>query len=292
MTPQNGQKTGYLKSDFRIFHLTNVEERDFQSHYHDFHKLLYFESGSVSYYVEGETYHLQPDDIVFVPAGEMHRPVIHGAQPYHRLILYISPDFFARYEESSVSLGRCFALCTQRNSHVLRFAGLRESRLYPALRELIYCAQHPEGPGGAQWAVSPENGARLYQSSVLLQFLFLLDALSGGADISFPPAARANRQVLQALSYIGEHLRDELSIERVAGACYLNPSYFMHLFRRETGYTVGAYITEKRLFAARTLIQSGVSVTEACLQSGFASYAAFYRAYRKKFGEPPKQSRT
>ena len=60
------QKTGYLNSDFRIFYLSSAEARDFQSHYHDFHKLLLFVSGSVSYYIEGETYQLQPYDIVLV----------------------------------------------------------------------------------------------------------------------------------------------------------------------------------------------------------------------------------
>ena len=50
-----------------------------------FHKLLFFESGNVSYYVEGETYELQPFDLVLVPAGEVHRPIIHGSIPYRRL---------------------------------------------------------------------------------------------------------------------------------------------------------------------------------------------------------------
>ena len=65
----------------------------------------------------------------------------------------------------------------------------------------------------------------------------------------------------------------------------------MHLFRQETGTTIGGYLTEKRLFAARTLIQSGCPVTEAALQSGFPSYSAFYRAYLKKYGCSPKDCR-
>lgn len=274
------QKTGYLNSDFRIFHLTSTEARDFQSHYHDFHKLLIFESGSVSYYIEGETYQLQPYDIVLVPAGEVHRPVIHDDSPYHRLIVYISPDFFERYQDHGIDLSHCFSLCSGCNSHVLRIRRFRDSRLYPLFLELSHAAKE-----------DADAMSDLYQNSVLLQFLILLIRLSQGNDISYPAASGANTQVLRVLSYINQNLKEPLSIDQIANACYLNRSYLMHLFRRETGYTILSYITEKRLFAARSLIQSGSSVTEACLQSGFSGYTAFYRAYRKKFGESPKDSR-
>ena len=32
------QKTGYLKEDFRLFHIKDQTEREFSWHYHDFHK--------------------------------------------------------------------------------------------------------------------------------------------------------------------------------------------------------------------------------------------------------------
>lgn len=277
------KKTGYLNSDFRIFYLTNTEDRDFQSHYHDFHKLLYFESGSVSYYVEGETYQLSPGDLVLVPAGEVHRPVIHDTSPYHRLILYLSPAFFEKYKSQGIDLARCFSLCSRRHSHVLRPGHLRGTPLEMQLKNLIFSCRD------AQRFSSPAQ--KLFETSALLQFLLLLNSIPEGEALSFPAASGSNRQVLGALSYINTHLSEDLSIDRIAGACYLNRSYLMHLFRRETGYTLGSYITEKRLFAARTMIQSGSPVTVACLQSGFSSYTAFYRAYRKKFGEPPKDSR-
>lgn len=274
------QKTGYLDSDFRIFYLTSTESREILGHYHDFHKILYFQSGSVSYYVEGESYQLQPDDIVLVPAGEVHRPVIHGGAPYHRLILYIAPAFFEHYLAQGIDLARCFTLCSRRRTHVLRIHALKESRIYSHLRELI----QEEG-------VPADAASLLYQRSAILQFLILLNNLADGRNITFPAATRINPQITQVISYINDHLYEDLPIARIASACYLNRSYLMHLFRRETGCTLGSYITEKRLFAARTLIQSGVPVTEACMQCGFSGYSAFYRAYRKKFGTSPKESR-
>ncbi|MDO4299086.1 MAG: AraC family transcriptional regulator [Lachnospiraceae bacterium] len=282
------QKTGYLNSDFRLFYLTSAEARDFQTHYHDFHKLLFFESGHASYYIEGETYELQPEDLVLVPAGEVHRPIFHDNSPYRRLILYLSPDFFHKYSARSCDLFQCFSLCSQRRSHVLRIRKLRDSRLYPCLQELIRTAS--EGKTNLQ--EQTDSMLSLYQEAVLLKFLILLNKAAAGSNISYPAASGSNPQILRVISYINEHLREELPVDRIARDCYLNRSYLMHLFRQETGYTLGSYITEKRLFTARPLIQSGVSVTEAAERSGFSSYTTFYRAYRKKFGEAPKMSRS
>lgn len=298
-------KTGYLKSDFRIFYLTNTEARDFQSHYHDFHKLLIFESGSLSYYIEGETYQLQPWDIVLVPAGQVHRPVIHDASPYRRLIIYISPAFLEKYQAQGVDLYHCFERCARENSHVLRMEKFQESRLYPIFRELQGSAEEmsdllkkkdPDESIRPAFVIPHITGLNkfahldLYQQSLLLQFLLLITRFADGTSISFPAASGSNQQILQALTYINEHLQEDLSVDQVAASCFLNRSYLMHLFRKETGYTVLSYITEKRLFAARTLIQAGTPVTEACMRSGFQSYGAFYRAYKKKFGEAPKES--
>lgn len=273
-------KTGYLDDDFRIFSLVSEEEREFQPHYHSFHKLLFFESGNVSYYVEGETYELQPFDLVLVPAGEVHRPVIHSSLPYRRLILYLSPAFFETYKKEAVDLFHCFSLCSARASHVLRFSDLSESRLYTPLQELSQCAHRPADPSDL-----------LYQKSVLVQFLLLLNQWTEEGSPAFPAASISSPQILQVISYINQHLSDKLSIDQIASACFLHRSYLMHLFRQETGTTIGGYLTEKRLFAARTLIQSGYPVTEAALQSGFPSYSAFYRAYFKKYGCPPKDCR-
>ena len=53
----------------------------------------------------------------------------------------------------------------------------------------------------------------------------------------------------------------------------------MRRFREETGTSIHNYLSDKRLLAARDLIQSGLSATDACFRCGFRSYSAFSRAY-------------
>lgn len=47
-------KTGYLKEDFRLFHINDRTDREFEWHYHDFHKIIVFVSGKVTYHIEGK----------------------------------------------------------------------------------------------------------------------------------------------------------------------------------------------------------------------------------------------
>ena len=56
------EKTGYLHDDFKIFHLKDTSMRPIDFHYHDFHKILIFRKGNISYNVEGRTYDLIPGD--------------------------------------------------------------------------------------------------------------------------------------------------------------------------------------------------------------------------------------
>lgn len=63
------EKTGYLTEPFRVFHIRDRRELEFDFHYHDFYKIIYFLEGKVNYQIEGKTYSLKPHDFVLVGAG-------------------------------------------------------------------------------------------------------------------------------------------------------------------------------------------------------------------------------
>ena len=49
-------KRGYLKEDFRLFHLKDSRAQKVDYHYHAFDKLILLLGGKVTYVVEGVTY--------------------------------------------------------------------------------------------------------------------------------------------------------------------------------------------------------------------------------------------
>lgn len=78
-------------------------------HAHDFLELYYFLDGSVTYYIEDQVYDLCPGDLLIIPAGKMHRPVIaneHAA--YERMVLWITPQYL---QASTAPRATCKKIC-------------------------------------------------------------------------------------------------------------------------------------------------------------------------------------
>ena len=80
-------------------------------------------------------------------------------------------------------------------------------------------------------------------------------------------------------------------LDELANLFYISKYHMMRRFRAETGYTIHAYLTGKRLVLAREQIAAGMPVLQAAGACGFGDYSAFCRAYRRQFGQPPSSAR-
>ena len=92
------------------------------------------------------------------------------------------------------------------------------------------------------------------------------------------------------LQYINYNLTDYMNIDHISSTFFVSKYYMMRQFKQETGYTLGNYISRKRLLLAKELILSGVPGTQACFDCGYKDYSTFSRAYRRLFGESPRDT--
>ena len=271
------EKTGYLNTNFRIFHLVDHRMKEVDFHFHDFHKVLIFQKGDVSYQVEGRSYELRPNDIVFVPAGEVHRPILHNNSTYERIIIYISQDFLDKYREENADLSLCLRHAHDNHSHVLRVPAFESSLLGQVVRQLVQSFQ------------SDEFANELYHHILFLEFMIQLNRAALRNGVEYIPTSSSNQKIISVLNYLNEHLADDISIEKLADTFYINRYYLMHTFKEETGYSIGNYLSTKRLLLARDLIAGGVPITTACYECGFKNYSTFSRAFHKLFGHTPRE---
>ena len=271
------KKSGYLTGDLKIFYLKENTQATFDFHYHDFHKLLIFLGGSISYAVEGREYDLCPGDIVLIRAGEIHRPVIRDTLSYRRMIIYVSDNFFHDMEREHCDLFHCYRESQKLSSNVIRFSASMQNRLQTIVSDvaLSFKKSSPSTP--------------LYQKIKFIEFLIMINEMITREPSAFVTAGSVHPVILDILNYINEHVTDDLSIDTISNHVFLNRSYVMHLFKEETGCTIGKYITDKRLFLANRLISQGCSATTACFQSGFKNYTTFYQAYKAKYAHSPKE---
>lgn len=99
------------------------------------------------------------------------------------------------------------------------------------------------------------------------------------------------RRLLRGREYFHSHSSGPVSLAAVARAAALSPYHFHRGFTQAFQQTPHAYLTGLRLARARTIIQQGSPVLDACLEVGFSSPAAFSRLFQSWYGELPSAVR-
>ena len=266
----NLEKTGYLKEDFRLFHINDQTKKDFSYHYHDFHKIIVFISGKVTYHIEGKAYHLKPRDILLVSQGAIHKPEIDPSVPYERYIFWIRDDL------SCQELNTCFQKANDRSFNLVRADSALQERLKDLLPEIEQTLQNKH------------FGDTVLRNALFTQFMIYINRIflrtSSSPD---KKTYSSDTQVEQLLKYINRNLSENLSIDQLANRFFFSKYHMMRKFKNETVYTIHNYITSKRLLMARSLISQGMPVMKAAQASGFHDYTTFVRAYKKQFGKAP-----
>lgn len=266
----NLEKTGYLKEDFRLFHINDQTKKDFSYHYHDFHKIIVFISGKVTYHIEGKAYHLKPRDILLVSQGAIHKPEIDPSVPYERYIFWIRDDL------SCQELNTCFQKANDRSFNLVRADSALQERLKDLLPEIEQTLQNEH------------FGDPVLRNALFTQFMIYINRIflrtSSSPD---KKTYSSDTQVEQLLKYINRNLSENLSIDQLANRFFFSKYHMMRKFKNETGYTIHNYITSKRLLLARSLINEGSPVIKAAQMSGFNDYTTFVRSYKKQFGNAP-----
>lgn len=267
------QKRGYLLENFRLFHLRSEEHAQVDFHYHEFCKLLLLVSGRGAYMVDGQRYLLQSGDCVLIGSRSVHKPELEMGVAYERIIIYISPEFLQRQSTESCDLLECFS---GRRGHVLRLKETQRKLLFSLAAEV-----EKEMSG-------EEYGREVLSCAALLRLLVqILRNQQLPQEQTPQPVMPENARVLEWMRYLDSHLAEDLDMDALAERFFISKYHMMRTFHRETGYTIHTYLLQRRLLAARQLIEGGMRATEACYRCGFRSYSAFTRAYAKHLGTTP-----
>ncbi len=241
-------------------------------HIHSRCEIFYFVSGRAEYLVEGSRYPLEPGSVVIMRPAEVHRSKILKDTLYERYTINfplsaadsIDPErrLMRPFLDRPLGVGNLYIAS--------EFEGVPLEKYFKRI-----CECHDK-----------------YTTELEIQLcLFsILDAIRAShlkrKDSGY---AATPTRAEQILTYINEHLFDELSIPMLAERFFISTAQFNRIFKKATGSSPWEYITLKRLTAAKEKIRSGTQVTKACIDCGFGEYSVFYRAYVKYFGCSPKE---
>lgn len=97
----------------------------------------------------------------------------------------------------------------------------------------------------------------------------------------------------QAIIYLNQHYRSNITLEESAKKLSLSPNYFGQLFKAEVGMTFHQYLNSLRLkFACDLLSTSTLTVKEIAFSAGYNSLEYFMYIFKKHLSMTPVQYRT
>ena len=107
----------------------------------------------------------------------------------------------------------------------------------------------------------------------------------------YPPAVRGGLAAWQqrvVAAYVDEHLADEIPLVTLAHLARLSPYHFCRAFKQSFGVPPHRYHIVRRIEHAKALlVNSGMSVTEIGLETGFKESSSFSATFRKLTGITP-----
>jgi AraC family transcriptional regulator len=98
--------------------------------------------------------------------------------------------------------------------------------------------------------------------------------------------------IRSAIEYIEKHLEEDINVNDVAKQVYMSPFFLQRGFSLMTGYGIGEYIRNRRLYqAALKLKNTDAKIIDIAMDCCYESHESFTKAFTKFHGATPTQVR-
>ena len=104
--------------------------------------------------------------------------------------------------------------------------------------------------------------------------------------------ASASKQVADAIDYIYAHMLERITVEDLARAINISPTYLSRIFKQEVGVSLSDYVRQKKTDVAKNLLRfTDYTLVEIANKLSYSSQSHFIQQFRAKVGMTPKAYR-
>lgn len=271
-------KLGYLDDNFKLFHIRDKKELNFDYHHHDFNKIIILISGNAKYFVEGKIYDLKPWDILFINHNEIHKPIVDPDVFYERIVIWVKPKFEGKNLQNENSLLKCFDIAKKSKYNLLRLNNSNIETLKNLVSQIVSTKENDD------FGKDILNYALFLQSMVLINRWFIESKKNRNAE-----GVTSYKIIEDIIEYINSNINSDLSIETLASRFNITRFSISRHFKNKTGNSLHNYIVKRRLVVAKELIGEGYSMKTVAEKTGFKDYSTFVRAFKKEYKMPPRE---
>ena len=265
-----------MKNNFQISHTKENYTKPVLFHSHDFFEIYFFLDGNVTYYIENEVYTLEKGDILVIPPGKLHRPVITENAPYERCVLWLYSHYISSCEGIDRMVAKITDMIAAKNTRRVHFEdeGLRV--VYRLFDKLLTDFQSAE-----------EVSRYTAESEIILILGEILEHLQ-----HMEKTAEDQTDVIrQVIAYLNANIIHAPSLEELADTFFVSKYYLSHKFKEHTKTTIHQYILMKKVNLAKELLEKGKAPQKVSDLCGFSTYSNFYKAFTSQTGLSPRDYR-
>ena len=237
------------------------------AHFHDELEILLSLTDGGSFFLMNNLHPMRRGTLLILQGQVPHRS-ISSEGPYERYVMHIPRETLTAASSEKTSFPAMFA-----HNYCIHLDETSFMEIYSLLER---CRCESEGPG-----------SDILRECAFRTLLVMVGRQLEETSISDMTSDEFSLPVRQTIDWICAHLTEDLSLDILAEQCDITKYHLCRLFKDETSFTVGEYITRLRLLRASALLRAGESVQRAGESSGFQSNAHFIRTFGRFMGMSP-----
>ena len=269
------EETEIFPDDSYIRIWQNEQSDSYPTHWHNAFEIILPVENYYDVEVDEETIHLNPGEILIIPAGTSHALTAPETGRRYILLFGIGTMSKIRGYSSILSLLNSTMLITPTTTPEIY------NDVYARITMMI--SEFFNDNDFYEFSIY-SNLMSLLVSVARYSLAMSRDSVSG----SYMTKKKHFHRFQQVLDFIDSHYAESLTLESVAEYGGFSKYYFSRLFKDYSGYNFYDYLVMRRIKAAELLLtQPKMSITEVALQSGFTSISTFNRSFKKIKGCTP-----
>lgn len=270
-------RMGLRNTRLLVAQYTNQKNDQSVVHSHPYHELVLPIGGStVRYSIDGSVYLVHVGELIYFPAQIYHAGIFNIDNDHSdRLVIQIDDALWQACRRNANLKNAAWMhsitvlapdVCNKWDFQSL-FVRMAQSQELPAqMRDIVFEAQVSE--------------------------MMLLITLATGSGQTTAPSS-TNVLVQRAVSYLQAHYQDPtLTTVKLAQELYASREHLSRAFKECTMESIHSYLTHLRMQHCRKALEDGVSVLNACTESGFPDYSSFLKTFRRLYGITPAEYRS
>lgn len=239
-------------------------------HWHDTIEIFVVFEGEIDFYINSSYYGLSKGKFIIVNSNEVHS--IEVPEENFTIVIQVPQEEFEKFRENEYLL---FVHTPEgykeQDTEFVRLI----KRMYTSYAEKRY-------------------GYELEVLSCYYEMMHCLVTKYRNTEID-EEQMRKNRQMDKLhniTSYVQEHYKEDMTLEKVAGIFGFSPTYLSRIFKRYANVNYKAYIQNVRVeYAYKELINTDKSINKIAENNGFPDGRSFTKAFAARFGITPDKYR-